>query len=217
MGSDFITSRILYNESKTGQPAISLVVETKKAPKKINKKHFDENELADRLKWQDADSRELFREDTSDFDLPHFLASIIGSVHGLIVSLHVDELLSIDYTQSLLNDLISVLKLIEANDFIISELLAVEVAESSTFFEFANSLDVHELFLAPQPEVMEDGLSRIFDALKIKRNAKCLLGCSIGLLETSSFIQFNVSPSFHRIPYFYAFAVSHKFTDHSRR
>jgi hypothetical protein len=200
MGNDFITSRILYNESKTGQPAISLVVETKKAPKKINKKHFNENELADRLKWQDADSRELFREDTSDFDLPQFLASIIGSVHGLIFSLHVDELLSIDYTQSLLNDLISVLKLIEANDFIISDLLAVDVAESSAFFEFAKSLDVHELFLAPQPEVMEDGLSRIFDALKIRRNAKCLLGCSIGLLETSSFIKFNVS--FHRIPYF---------------
>jgi hypothetical protein len=188
-----VASRILYNESKSGQPAISLVLETKKAPKKINKKHFNELELADRLKWQDAESRELFREDTTDFHLPQFLASIIGSVNGLIVSFNVDELLSINYTTSLLNDLISVLKLVETHDFIISELISVEVAESSGFFEFANRLDSHELLLVPQPEAIEDGLSRIFDAFNIRRNAKCFVGCSIGILETSSVIQFNVS------------------------
>ncbi len=195
-GSNFVASRILYNESKSGQPAVSLVLETKKAAKSGNKKHFNEIELADMLQWHDAQSRELFRDDTFDPGVPHFSASIIGSVNGLIVFLNVDELLSINYTMSLLNDLVSVLKLIERHDFVISDLISVKVAESSDFFDFANRLESLDLLLLPQPEVTEDGLSRIFDAFKIQRNSKCFLGCSIGLLETSSLIQFNVSSIF---------------------
>ena len=198
-GSDFVASRILYNQSKSGQPAVTLVLESKKAAKKVNKKHFNEIELADVLKWNDAQSREMFREDTFDHDLPHFSASVIGSVNGLIMSLNVDELLSINYTTSLLNDLISVLKLIEKHDFVISDLLSVKVAESSHFFEFANRLESLDLSLLSPPDVTEDGLSRIFDAFKIRRNSKCFLGCSIGLLETSSLIQFNVSSFFYRM------------------
>ena len=192
-GGDFVSSRILYNESKGGEPAVSLVLETKKAAKKINKNHFSELQLAEMVKWHDAQSHELFREDALDFDQPHFSLTLIGSINGLMMSLNMDELLSVNYTNALLNDLISAFKLVETDDFIITELFSIEVAESSDYFQFANRLDSHDLLLRPQADVTEDGLSRIFDAFKISRNAKCFFGCSIGMLETSSHLEFNVS------------------------
>jgi hypothetical protein len=191
-GTDFISSRILYNESKSGQPVVSLILESKKASKKTTGMQFNELELATIIEWKDEESRELFRQDSSDHDQPLFSASIVGSVNGLILSLNVDELLSINYTTSLLNDFISVLKLIEAHDFIISELCGLQIAESSDYFKFVNRMDSIDLLLPIEPEVTEDGLSRIFDAFNITPNAQCFLGCSIGLQETSSVIQFNV-------------------------
>ena len=193
LGGDFVSSRILFNESKGGEPAVSLTLETKKAAKKINKKHFTEVELAQTVKWHDEESQQLFREDLSDFDQPHFSATLVGSVNAMMISLNMDELLSINYTSALLNDLISAFKLVEAKDFVVSELFSVHVAESSDYFQFANHLESHDLLLQPQSEVAEDGLSRIFDAFKISRNTKCFLGCSIGMLQTSSLLQFNVS------------------------
>lgn len=189
---DFVSSRILYNESKSGQPAVSLVLESKKASKRTNDMQFNELELASILGWKDEESKDLFRQDVSDHDQPLFSASIVGSVNGLVVSLNVDEVLSINYTTSLLNDLISVLKLIETHDFTVTELFSTEVAESSPFFAFENRMQSIDLLLPPEPEVVQDGLSRIYDAFNITPKAKCFLGCSIGLQETSSLIQFNV-------------------------
>ncbi len=190
---ELVSTRILHNESKSSQPAVSLVLESKKASKPPTDSQFSELDLAATLQWKDDESRELFREDSSDPNQPLFSASIVGSVNGLILSLNADELLSINYTTSLLNDLISVLKLIEAHDFIVSELFSAEVAESSVYFTFANRLKSIDLLLPPQPEVIEDGLSRIFNAFNITPKAQCFLGCSIALQETSSVIQFNVS------------------------
>ena len=81
------------------------------------------------------------------------------------------------------------------------------------FFAFENRMQSIDLLLPPEPEVVQDGLSRIYDAFNITPKAKCFLGCSIGLQETSSLIQFNVGWDWKYKLYFCALR---KFTDNSR-
>jgi hypothetical protein len=188
-----LTSHIVHTSSEV-DAAVSVVLETKKAPKKINKKQFNEAALADTIKWRDGDSRQFFREDSSDFDVPHFSVSIMGSVSGLRLSLNVDELLAINFTAALVNDLILALKLIETHEVVVSQLFNAEVAESSNYYEFADR--VRSLSLGPQLLITQDALSLIFDAFKIKRNSKCFFACSICLSDTFSVIQFMVSSVF---------------------